>query len=72
MPRNRESDRAPDAASSGFTQRRRPLDAGETVPLPSNLLGQILALREAAKRTPPPRQDEPRARDDDFDPDLPD
>jgi hypothetical protein len=70
MPRNPSDDRA---LHAGFVQRRRPIDPGEAVPLPINLLGQILALREAAKRVSPPRQeDESHDRHGDFDPDLPD
>jgi len=52
-------------------QRRRPLGPGERVPLPNDLLGQVLALREAAKRVPPPRQGDDTDIED-LDPDLPD
>ena len=71
MARNRASNRPSHAESSGFMQRRRPLGPGESVPLPSDLLGQVLALREAAKRVPPPRQDD-ETEVEDLDPDLPD
>ncbi|MET0164137.1 MAG: hypothetical protein ABW318_03930 [Vicinamibacterales bacterium] len=43
------------------------------VPLPGNLVGQIIALREAAKRAPrAPQEEESQDRFEDFDPDLPD
>jgi hypothetical protein len=62
-----------ETVSHGFIQRRRPLKPGETVPLPSNLLGQVLALRDAAKHAPPLRREaETPDQDADFDPDLPD
>ena len=73
MPRTQRDDGPPAAPSSGFIQRRRPLGAGEMVPLPGNLVGQIIALREAAKRAPrAPQEGESQDRFEDFDPDLPD
>jgi hypothetical protein len=71
MASNRASDKPSHAESSGFMQRRRPLGPGERVPLPSDLLDQVLALREAAKRVPPPRHDD-ETDVGDLDPDLPD
>jgi hypothetical protein len=61
----------PAAAANRFAQLRRPLGPRETVPVTSNLLDQILALREAAKRRPPRRrEDGSRDRIEDVDPDL--
>ena len=37
-------------SSQCFLHRRRPLDPGETLPVKVDLLGQIIALGEEAKR----------------------
>jgi hypothetical protein len=73
MPRTLGHAKVLETVSQGFIQRRRPLNPGEIVPHQVNLLGQVLALREAAKHVPPPRQeDETWDVDPDSDPDLPD
>ena len=73
MARNPGHAKVPETVSQGFIQRRRPLNPGEIVPLPVDLVGQVLALREAARHAPPPRQeDETWDVDPDSDPDLPD
>jgi hypothetical protein len=57
MTRTRNDAQRPVLPSQGFLHRRRPLGTGETLPPKGDLLSQIIALSEEAKRlrakTPP-------------------
>jgi hypothetical protein len=50
MRRARDDDLPQALHSTGFTHRRRPLDPGEPLPPKTDLIGQIRALSNDAKR----------------------